>query len=102
MTANNNICTATRPASDQVCTRTAKTRAIASWHRDKFLVPPRRVPGSCPDTSSANATSLYCRAVRLNDQSDSKILDKTEIRNTIPSNEYICSTQSGYKSLKSL
>jgi hypothetical protein len=40
-----------------------KKHAIAGLHRDKFLVPPRRVPGSCPDAASANATSLYCRAV---------------------------------------
>jgi hypothetical protein len=65
MTAHNKVCTATRPASDQVCTRTAKTRAIASLHRDKFLA---KVPGSCPDASLANATSLYCRAVMLKRQ----------------------------------
>jgi len=63
MTALHKVCTATRPVSDHVCTRTAKTRAIAFLHRDKFLA---KVPGSCPDAASANATSLYCRAVIVN------------------------------------
>jgi hypothetical protein len=67
MTTHNYICTATRPASDQVCTWTAKTRAIAFLHRDHFLA---KVPGSCPDAASANATSLYCRAVIANVQHD--------------------------------
>jgi len=60
MPAHNQVCTATRPASYQVYTRTAKTRAIASLHRDHFLA---KVPGCCQDASSANATSLYCRAI---------------------------------------
>jgi hypothetical protein len=37
MTAHIQVCTATRPGSDQVYTRTAKTRAIPSLHRDNFL-----------------------------------------------------------------
>jgi hypothetical protein len=55
-------CTAIAPASDQVYTRTAKTRAIAGLHRDHFLP---KVPGSNPDAAAANATSLYCRAVSI-------------------------------------
>jgi len=37
MTTLNQVCNATRPGSDQVYTRTAKTRAIPSLHRDNFL-----------------------------------------------------------------
>jgi hypothetical protein len=62
MTAHNQVCTATRPASHKVCTQTAKTRAIAVLHRDRFLP---KVPGCNPDAASANATSLYCRAVSI-------------------------------------
>ena len=60
MITRNKVCTATRPASDQVCIWTAKTRTIAFLHRDYYLA---KVPGPYPDAASANATSLYCRAV---------------------------------------
>ncbi len=53
-------CTATHVMLNKICTRTAKTRAIPSLHRDSFVA---KVPGPCPDASSGNATSLYCRAV---------------------------------------
>lgn len=53
-------CIAIAPASDQVCTRTAKTRAIASLHSDSFLA---KVPGLCPVLASGNITSPYCRAI---------------------------------------
>ena len=39
---------------------TGKKRAIRSLHRDSLVA---KVPGLCPDASSGNATSLYCRAV---------------------------------------
>ena len=45
---------------NQLCTWTAKTRAIPSLHRDSFLA---KVPGLYPVLASGNATSLYCRAV---------------------------------------
>ena len=35
-------CTATAPERNKICTRTAKTRAIPSLHRDNFLA---KVPG---------------------------------------------------------
>ena len=35
-----------------LCTRTAKTHAILSLHRDSFVA---KVPGLCPDASSSNA-----------------------------------------------
>jgi len=44
----------------KICTWTAKTRAIPYLHRDKFMP---KVPGHCPDASSGNTTSPYCRAV---------------------------------------
>jgi hypothetical protein len=53
-------CTVIAPARNLICTMNAKTRAIASLHRDHFLA---KVPESCPDAASANATYLYCRAV---------------------------------------
>jgi hypothetical protein len=43
---------------------TAKTHAIPSLHRDCFLP---KVPGLCPDAASGNTTSLYCRAVMVNE-----------------------------------
>jgi hypothetical protein len=52
--------TATRIMINKICTMTAKTRAIPSLHRDSL---PAKVPGPCPDASSGNTTSLYCRAV---------------------------------------
>jgi hypothetical protein len=55
-------CTATLVMLNQICTWTAKTRAIPSLHRDSFSA---KVPGLCPVLASGNATSLYCRAVRL-------------------------------------
>ena len=55
-------CTATLVMLNKICTRTAKTRAIPSLHRDSFLA---KVPGPCPVPASGNTTSLYCRAVRL-------------------------------------
>jgi hypothetical protein len=60
MTAHNKVCTATRPASDQVCTRAdsyrqAKTCAIDSGHRDHFLA---KAPGLCTDASSSNAYEI--------------------------------------------
>ncbi len=55
-------CTATRVMLNKICTRTAKTRAISSLHRDSFLA---KVPGLCPVLASGNTTSLYCRAVRF-------------------------------------
>ena len=54
------LCTATRVKLNQLCTWTAKTRAIPSLHRDSFLA---KVPGLCPVLASGNTTSLYCRAV---------------------------------------
>ena len=45
---------------NKTCTRTAKTRAIPSLHRDSFLA---KVPGHNPDAASGNTTSPYCRAV---------------------------------------
>ena len=59
-------CTATRVMLNKICTRTAKTRAIPSLHRDSFLA---KVPGPCPDAASGNTTSPYCRAVRLHSSS---------------------------------
>jgi hypothetical protein len=53
-------CTTTRVMLNQLCTMTAKTRAIPSLHRDNF---PAKEPGRCPVLSSGNTTSLYCRAV---------------------------------------
>ena len=44
----------------QISTRTAKTRAIPSLHRDRFAA---KVPGLCSVLSSGNTTSPYCRAV---------------------------------------
>jgi hypothetical protein len=38
--AQNQHCTATAPSTNQVCTWTAKTRAIPSLHRDKLPAPP--------------------------------------------------------------
>ena len=52
--------TATLVMLNQLCTWTAKTRAIPSLHRDNFSA---KVPGPCPVLSSGNTTSLYCRAV---------------------------------------
>ena len=49
--------------SQKVCTMTGKKRAIPSLHRDSFLA---KVTGLCPDAASGNATSLYCRAVSVN------------------------------------
>jgi hypothetical protein len=57
------LCTATRVMLNKICTRTAKTRAIPSLHRDSFLA---KVPGLCPVLLSGNTTSLYCRAVIAN------------------------------------
>jgi hypothetical protein len=54
------LCTATLILLNKICTRTAKTRAIPSLHRDNFLA---KVPGPCPVLASGNTTSLYCRAV---------------------------------------
>jgi hypothetical protein len=53
-------CTATRVMLNKICTRTAKTRAIPSLHRDNFSA---KVPGPCPVLASGNTTFLYCRAV---------------------------------------
>jgi len=55
-------CTATRVMLNKICTRTAKTCAIPSLHRDYFAA---KETGLCPVLSSGNTTSLYCRAVRL-------------------------------------
>jgi len=58
------FCTATLVMLNQLCTWTAKTRAIPSLHRD----PPAggaKVPGLCPDAASGNTTSPYCRAVMV-------------------------------------
>ena len=57
------LCTATHVMLNQICTWTAKTRAIPSLHRDNF---PAKVPGPCPVLASGNTTSLYCRAVMGN------------------------------------
>jgi hypothetical protein len=54
------LCTATRIMLNKNCTRTAKTRAIPSLHRDSFAA---KVPGPCPVLASGNTTSFYCRAV---------------------------------------
>jgi hypothetical protein len=59
------ICTATRVMLNKICTRTAKTRAIPSLHRDNFST---KEPGLCPVLTSGNTTSLYCRAVMLKHQ----------------------------------
>jgi hypothetical protein len=56
------ICTATPVMSSQLSTRTAKTHAIPSLHRDNFLA---KVPGLNPVLASGNTTSLYCRAVSI-------------------------------------
>jgi hypothetical protein len=53
-------CTTTLVMLNKIFARTAKTRAIPSWHRDNFLA---KVPGRCPVLASGNTTSLYCRAV---------------------------------------
>jgi hypothetical protein len=58
------LCTATLVMLNKICTRTAKTRAIPSLHRDSFLA---KVPGPCPVLASGNTTSPYCRAVSLNE-----------------------------------
>ena len=60
----NHLCTATLVMLNQLCTWTAKTRAIPSLHCDSFLA---KVPELCPVLSSGNATSLYCRAVSGNE-----------------------------------
>jgi hypothetical protein len=52
--------TATHVMLNKICTRTAKTRAIPSLHRDSFAA---KVPRLCPVLSSGNTTSPYCRAV---------------------------------------
>jgi hypothetical protein len=57
------ICTATRVMLNQLCTLTAKIRAIPSLHRDSFLA---KVPGLWSVPASGNTTSLYCRAVSFN------------------------------------
>jgi hypothetical protein len=59
-------CTATLEMLNQPCTRTAKTHAIPSLHRDSFLA---KVPGPCPDTASGNTISPYCRAVMWHSKS---------------------------------
>jgi hypothetical protein len=60
LSATYQLCTATLVMLNTICTRTAKTRAIPSLHRDSFLA---KVPGFCPVLASGNTTSLYCRAV---------------------------------------
>jgi hypothetical protein len=57
-------CTAIRVMLTKLCTWMAKTRAIPSLHRDSFLA---KVPGPCPDATSGNTTSPYCRAVIVNE-----------------------------------
>ena len=44
-----------------------KNHSIPSLHRDSFVA---KVPGLCPDASSGNTTSPYCRAVRRNELGD--------------------------------
>jgi len=56
------VCTATRLMLKNFCAMTCKNHAIPSLHRDSFLA---KVPGPCPDATSGNATSLYCRAVSI-------------------------------------
>jgi hypothetical protein len=56
------LCTTTLVMLNKICTRTAKTRAIPSLHRDNFLA---KVTGPCQVLPSGNTTSLYCRAVRF-------------------------------------
>ena len=60
LSATYQLCTATRVMLNQLCTWTAKTRAIPSLHRDNF---PAKEPRLCPVLASGNTTSLYCRAV---------------------------------------
>jgi len=48
----NQHCTAKRVKLSGFCTRTAKTHAILSLHRDNFVA---KVPGPNPDASSSNA-----------------------------------------------
>jgi len=45
-------CTAKRLKISRFCTRTAKTHAILSLHRDNLVA---KEPGPCPDASSSNA-----------------------------------------------
>jgi hypothetical protein len=66
-------CTAIAPALNKICTMTAKTRAIPSLHRDKFLA---KVPGHCPDAASGNTTSPYCRAVTSNSLLHNTLIQK--------------------------
>jgi hypothetical protein len=54
-------CTTIAPASNKICTMTAKTRAIPYLHRDSFLT---KVPGPFPVLASGNTTSPSCRAER--------------------------------------
>jgi hypothetical protein len=49
--ARNQLCTATLVMLNQLCTWTAKTRAIPSLHRDSFLA---KVPGLVPGATSGN------------------------------------------------
>jgi putative redox protein len=79
LSATYQICTAIAPASDQVCTWMAKTRAIASLHRDNILP---KVPRPCPDAASANATSLYCRAVMCNRLHSNSLDNMIETKST--------------------
>jgi hypothetical protein len=60
---------------NQTCTWIAKTRAIPDLHRENF---PAKVPGPCPDATTGNTTSLYCRAVRVhyNKKTMDKLLDQ--------------------------
>jgi hypothetical protein len=67
LSATYQLCTATPVMLTNFCTMTAKTRAIPSLHRDRFVT---KVPGPCPVLSSGNAYLLYCRAVSLKKNRD--------------------------------
>lgn len=59
-------CTAIAPASKKICALTAKSTPYPPCTGIIFWPASWRVSGSCPDAASANATSLYCRAVTSN------------------------------------
>jgi hypothetical protein len=53
--ARNQLCTATRVMFNQLCTWTAKTRAVPSLHRDSFLA---KVLGLCPVRRQVTPTNF--------------------------------------------
>ena len=74
-------CTAIAPAPNNLCAMIAKSAPYPPCTVTVFWPRWRGVPGLCPDASSGNTTSPYCRAVMQHSKMNPPFYQDRDLRN---------------------